>query len=1049
MSEIGSLVVTLEANMAKYASDMDRAASLANQRMGEINSAVDTVKSAFEALGIAIGVGAFVDLIKGSMEASEKLANLSISTHLSVETLAGLSLLAKESGTDMDTLAKGINRMSVEIGKSPDAFKALGITATDSAQAFGQFADIFKQLPDINQRNALAQAVFSRSWAELAPIMVMGNAQIQEAITKGTMLSGQNDATAKSAREFSDKWIELTGTGGIATRMMQGMLPALADIADQLLGVQQDSLDASNGFIYIGQTIGEGLLTVRDFTVLLWEHRQAIEALAGVYASWKIASFVADLADAAVKTYLNVSATLAAKDAVVQKASADVAATAASAALTAARVAELRVAVLAAEGEVALAIVTNGLVPAQAAAAAAAAAHTAAQAALVTAEYEASIASGVLNVALTTLGGPLAILITLVGAAATAWLVFGNNGKSALQGIKDEVDKGIAIAQRYAKDLKFGTGDVGQLTASLDAVNQRISLLATSSGPGAAKALKEARDQAAALELALERAGKAQSALAVPTTGKTPAQIAAERAAKDFLDGLNGGGDTAKIKLSARMLASEAEIAQAKASMQEQEKLLQGFYGDQYIDATTYYADRRLVIQNALDAERQLYELQYADVNVYLATSKDKEKAQKATADKSAIASAAAKTEADAQRALNTVLDEQTRIYRTFELVTAAVAHGQQLSANQAAFELDMIGRTADEVAQLTAARTIELAVEERLYQARRQNIPQALSQAAQAAAAAQEDAARAIAKAKQDALLQYNFSTGTVDVAHNADLGDRAAQFRLDMLGKNTLAIAQQNAARTIELALEARLYELQKLQQSLDPATLAQAVLAAEKQKAAAIARVTAEYDKQRSAQFGVSEAFRKYSEDASNTAAQMEALFTKTFKGMEDGLVEFVRTGKLDFASLADSIISDLIRIMVQQSITGPLAAAFSSGGGSVVTSFLSMLGFAGGGDPPVGRASLVGEVGPELFVPHSAGTIIPNSKLGGGSDIVVNIIESPGNGGQTARRSSGGVDYLDVFVEKVKNSLAGDITRGSGVVPNAMASTYGLNRVAGVY
>ena len=84
-----------------------------------------------------------------------------------------------------------------------------------------------------------------------------------------------------------------------------------------------------------------------------------------------------------------------------------------------------------------------------------------------------------------------------------------------------------------------------------------------------------------------------------------------------------------------------------------------------------------------------------------------------------------------------------------------------------------------------------------------------------------------------------------------------------------------------------------------------------------------------------------------------------------------------------------------------------------------------------------------------MPHSAGTIIPNSKLGGASDIVVNIIESPGNGGQTARRSTGGIDYLDVFVEKVKNSLAGDITRGAGVVPNAMASTYGLNRVAGVY
>jgi hypothetical protein len=39
------------------------------------------------------------------------------------------------------------------------------------------------------------------------------------------------------------------------------------------------------------------------------------------------------------------------------------------------------------------------------------------------------------------------------------------------------------------------------------------------------------------------------------------------------------------------------------------------------------------------------------------------------------------------------------------------------------------------------------------------------------------------------------------------------------------------------------------------------------------------------------------------------------------------------------------------------------------------------FQHGGRPPVGRPSIVGEAGPELFVPNTAGTIIPNDKLGG--------------------------------------------------------------------
>ena len=50
---------------------------------------------------------------------------------------------------------------------------------------------------------------------------------------------------------------------------------------------------------------------------------------------------------------------------------------------------------------------------------------------------------------------------------------------------------------------------------------------------------------------------------------------------------------------------------------------------------------------------------------------------------------------------------------------------------------------------------------------------------------------------------------------------------------------------------------------------------------------------------------------------------------------------------------------------------------------------ILGFASGGRPPVGQASIVAERGPELFVPDSSGTIIPNNKLGGGGG-TTNII-----------------------------------------------------------
>jgi len=57
---------------------------------------------------------------------------------------------------------------------------------------------------------------------------------------------------------------------------------------------------------------------------------------------------------------------------------------------------------------------------------------------------------------------------------------------------------------------------------------------------------------------------------------------------------------------------------------------------------------------------------------------------------------------------------------------------------------------------------------------------------------------------------------------------------------------------------------------------------------------------------------------------------------------------------------------------------------------------MFAFAEGGNPPVGKASLVGEKGPELFVPSAAGTIIPAGPTAGIREAMAN-----GNGnGATA-------------------------------------------------
>lgn len=145
------------------------------------------------------------------------------------------------------------------------------------------------------------------------------------------------------------------------------------------------------------------------------------------------------------------------------------------------------------------------------------------------------------------------------------------------------------------------------------------------------------------------------------------------------------------------------------------------------------------------------------------------------------------------------------------------------------------------------------------------------------------------------------------------------------------------------------------------------------------------------------GFERAFLKIARDAEDMATQIEKVVTNAFRGMEDALVEFVKTGKLDFKSLVDSIITDIIRLVIRAQIVAPLAqiingfvgGLFGSGSPSLnsgAPGFRAgqadggvwsggVQAFANGGiiNQPTafgmsaGRLGLMGEAGPEAILP----------------------------------------------------------------------------------
>jgi hypothetical protein len=113
--------------------------------------------------------------------------------------------------------------------------------------------------------------------------------------------------------------------------------------------------------------------------------------------------------------------------------------------------------------------------------------------------------------------------------------------------------------------------------------------------------------------------------------------------------------------------------------------------------------------------------------------------------------------------------------------------------------------------------------------------------------------------------------------------------------------------------------------------------------------------------------------------NLTKQMSALESVSMdagamiaQGFEDAILSGQKLGEV-----VRALGQDLLRLIFRQQITAPLAKGI---GDALFAGFR-----AEGGPVGAGGAYVVGEKGPELFVPHSSGSIVPNGAMGssGGS------------------------------------------------------------------
>jgi len=157
--------------------------------------------------------------------------------------------------------------------------------------------------------------------------------------------------------------------------------------------------------------------------------------------------------------------------------------------------------------------------------------------------------------------------------------------------------------------------------------------------------------------------------------------------------------------------------------------------------------------------------------------------------------------------------------------------------------------------------------------------------------------------------------------------------------------------------------------------------------------IANQEAQAKQQQDFSAGWAKAYRQYVESGNNSFAQAGNTFQTLTRGFEDSMVRFVQTGKLSFKDLFNSLIAEAVRAQSNKLVTSLLGmiGGFFTGGSQLAGG--AVLGGAYGGAAiggPIDGPTLVGERGPEMFIPKGSGMIVPNDKLfGGGETNVTNV------------------------------------------------------------
>lgn len=255
MASLGSLVISLAADTAKFQGDLGRAAAIAESRMRNIKDTATRALGALTVVATAAGA-ALVASFKSATDRADEFGKLAAGVGVTVEQFSRLQYAADLSGLSTEQLQKALAKLA-------------GDGVANANDALIDIAEQFANLPDGADKTARAIDIFGEKLGPgLIPLLNQGRdglaALAAESDAFGRTISGE---TAAAAEQFNDNLTRLSSRAtGLSNSLAAELLPTLNDFTGYVLQASKDSAVFAESVGALA-TAFKGLLTVVDAVI--------------------------------------------------------------------------------------------------------------------------------------------------------------------------------------------------------------------------------------------------------------------------------------------------------------------------------------------------------------------------------------------------------------------------------------------------------------------------------------------------------------------------------------------------------------------------------------------------------------------------------------------------------------------------------------------------------------------------------------------------------------------------------------------------------------